>query len=355
MGTISNVLVGVATLAVKSPYSEAAAEFSTIQKHLGNYSVKLYKDGTGNDGSTHLQITPPAGITLATWTAAIVNNSFYHHCSAVSANWAQFEFRFEDPNSDAWAELTCLPLQGYLGTGAWVKTTLANATLCGYGGHTEIDTSFFVWGPPIAANLVLTAISALDGGACAPEDWILDRVRIELWEAAPERTQYIDTVEIMGVTYTIEPGGTAPAMSLDPGYTNLGYTEDGVTLEYTAETADVNVLEETFAIARPIVTEKLSVKCNLAEASLFNIDKAMAGSSLSGNIITLGGGVQKEVSLRIRGTSPAGYYRTIHIPLATATGAVGMPFKKGEKTVVPVEFQALKGTGDVCTIIDNAA
>lgn len=354
MSTISNVLVGVATLAIKNPYSEAKAEFSIEQAHLGTYSAKLYKDGTGNDCSTHIQITPPTGTTMSMWTAAIVNNSFYHHASAVLGNFAQMEFRFEDPNSLAWAEITAVPLQTYLGTGAWVKTTLANNTKCGYGGHTEIDTPFFVWGPLADANAVETAITALDGAACAPEDWILSRVRIELWEAAPLRTQYIDTIEIMGVTYTVEPGGTAPAMSLDPGYTEVGYTKDGITMEYNADTADIEVEEETFPLARPITKERISIKANLSESSLYNMDKAMAGASLSGSIITLGGGIQKEVSLRITGTSPAGLIRTIFVPRATATGAVGMPFKKGEETVVPVEFQALKGTGDVCQIVDNA-
>ncbi len=352
MGTIANVLVGVAELAIKNPYSEAIAQFSTDQAHAGTYSVKLYKDGTGNDCSTHLQITPPAGTTMAAWTLAIANNNFFHHCSAILANWVQMEFRFEDPNSLAWAEITCVPLQTYLGTGAWVQTTLANNTPTGYGGHTEIDTPFFVWGPLTDANLVEAAISALDGGACAPADWLLTRVRLELWEAAPLRTCYVDTVTIMGVTYTVEPGGTAPAMSLDPGYTLVGYTKDGIDLEYNADTADIEVEEETFPVARPITKERLSIKANLSEASLYNMDKAMAGSSLTGNMITLGGGVQKTVALRLTGLDPAGFIRQIFVGKATAVGAVGMPFKKGEETVVPVEFQALKS--DIY-LVDNAA
>lgn len=352
MGTLSNVLVGVATLAIKSPFSKAIAQFSTDQAHAGSYSVKLYKDGTGNDCSTHLQITPPAGTTMTAWTAAIINNSFWHHRSAVSANWIQMEFRFEDPNSNAWAEITAFPQQGELGGAVWAKETMAVNTPCGYGGHTELDTSFFVYGPLAAANAVETAISALDAGACAPEDWILTRVRLELWEAAPLRTVYVDTVEIMGITYTVEPGGTAPAMSLDPGYTEVGYTEDGVTLEYNADTADIDVEEETLSLDRVITKERLSVKANLAEASLYNLGAAMAGASLSGNIITLGGGVIRKVALRITGLSPAGYTRGIFIAKATAIGTVGMPFKKGEKTVVPVEFQALKS--DIF-IVDNAA
>lgn len=355
-GAIANVLVGVATLAIKSPYSQAIAEWSTTQKQAGSYSAKLYKDGTGNDGSTHVQITPPTGITLANWTTGVNagHYGFYHWLQALSANWVQMEFRFEDPNSDGWVEITWVGLQSTLGTGAWVSQTLLNADLGGYGGVGEAGASFFNWGPLTAMSAMEAAIDA-EGAVDDASDWILSRVRLELWEASPERTCYVDTVKINNVTYTLEPGGTAPALSLDPGYTEIGYTEDGVTLEYTAETNDVQVLEETFAIARPITKEILSIKVNMAEASLYNLDKAMAGSVLSGNVITLDGGVQKEVSLRITGLNPAGYTRAIFIPKATSLGAVGMPFKKGEKTLVPVEFQALKGDSEVCLIVDNAA
>lgn len=139
-------------------------------------------------------------------------------------------------------------------------------------------------------------------------------------------------------------------------YVNVGYTEDGVTLEYSADTADIDVEEETFSIDRVITKETLSVTCNMAESSLDNINKAIAGSSLVGTTITIGpaaGSSIKEMGIRIIGSPPAGASRTIEIPLATAVGSVGMAYKKGVKTIVPVTFQALKGVGPVCTIIDS--
>ncbi len=351
---IANVLVGVATLSVREP-NDAIAEWNNEQYHAGDWSVKLHKGGSGNDGSTHLQITPPAGITMAAWTAAIATNSWWHKRSAVNGNWVQMEFRFEDPNSPAWAEITAVPQQGELGNDVWAKEVLSGADLTyGYGGHTELDTPFFVWGLATAGNAVEAAISALDGGACVPADWILTRVRLELWEATPERTCYLDTVEIMGVTYTIEPGGTAPAMSLSSPFEEVGYTEDGVTMEYTADEADIEVEEETFPIDRVITKETIAVTCNMAESSLDNIAHAMAGSVRSGNAITFGDGVNKTLNLKIEGVAPAGFLRAIHIPLATATGAVSMSYRKGTKTVVPVTFQALKGDSPACTIVDNA-
>jgi hypothetical protein len=137
-------------------------------------------------------------------------------------------------------------------------------------------------------------------------------------------------------------------------YVEVGYTKDGVTLEYSADTADIDVEELTLPIKRVITKEKLSVKCNMSESSLINMDKAIAGSVLAASTITIGGGLIKEMSIQIVGTNPAGFARTITIPLATAVGSVGMPFKKGEETVVPVEFQALKGASDI-TIVDSTS
>ncbi|MBT9131468.1 MAG: hypothetical protein DDT41_01774 [candidate division WS2 bacterium] len=132
----------------------------------------------------------------------------------------------------------------------------------------------------------------------------------------------------------------------------VGYIEDGVTLEYSTDTVDIET-EETLPIRRVITKESLSITCNMAESSLMNIDKAIAGSVLTANTITIGSGRIEEMSIRIVGRNPAGFARTIEIPLATTTGAVAMPYKKVEKTVVPITFQALEGVGAVCTIVDE--
>ena len=358
MGVIANVLTGVAKLYVKEP-NDAIAEWSTAQKQAGSYSAKLYKSGSGSDGSTYVQLVPPAGITLTDWTTGIAAGkySFYHHCSAVHGNFGQVEFRFQDlscldtPEGNGHVDITGVPLQNLTGTADWVQELLPSTTLSGYYGNTLGGASF--------GNFVLAAFSAQEaaivGHAPTAATWILTRVRFELWEPTPERTCYIDTVKINGVVYTIEPGGTAPGVSFGSPYTEVGYTNDGVTVEYNADEADIEVEEETFAIGRVITKEALTVTCNMAESSLYNIDKAMAGSVLSGSIITLGGGTNKTMNLKIEGTNPAGFTRTIFVPLATSTGSVGQSYKKGEKTVVPVTFQALKGDSDACYIVDNAA
>jgi len=354
--TIANVLTGVATLSIREP-NDAIAEWSTTQQYAGSWSVRLYKGGSGNDGSTHLQMVPPTGITLAAWQTAIDLDagwySFYHWLQAITANWIQMEFRFEDPDSDGWVEVTAVPLQGVLGTGAWLQFPLLTTTPGGYGGVGETGTSFFNWGPLTQLTGMEAAVNG-EGAVTSASNWILERVRFELWEAAPERTCYVDSIVINNVAYTVEPGGTAPAMSLSSPYTEVGYTEDGVTFAYTGDTADIEVEEETLPIGRVLTKETVEVTCNMAESSLVNLANAIGGSVRSGNIITIGDGVLKTLNLKIEGIDPAGFLRAYQIPKATATGAVASSYRKGTKTVIPVTFQALKSATGSITIVDNA-
>lgn len=351
--TIANVLVGVADLYIKQPNDAIAGWSDDVAYGAATHSAKLYKGGSGNPGSTHVQITPPTGITFAAFFNDVTAYAFRHNLQAITANWVQMELRFEDPNSQGWVEITVFPLQNSLGGAVWAETPLASDSPSGYGGWGEGGASFFDY---TLADLS-TAETEIPGEAVVDDstDWILTRVRLELWEPTPKRTCYIGEVTIAGTAYTVKPGGTAPGMSLSSSFTEVGYTVDGVTLEYTADEADIEVEEETFAIGRVITKQTVAITCNMAESSLFNIHKAMAGAVLSGSILTLGDGVNKTMNLKIAGTNPAGYNREIFIPIATATGSVGMSYKKAEKTVVPVTFQGLKGDGPVLTIVDNVA
>ena len=116
--------------------------------------------------------------------------------------------------------------------------------------------------------------------------------------------------------------------------------------------------KETFPIDNRIIKETGEVTCNMAESTLANMAWAMGGAAFvpGSSILTLGAGVQKSISLLITGVSEAGFVRIIEMPKAIATGAVGMAYKKGEKTVVPVTFRALKTQNNpAITILSNVA
>jgi len=359
-----NVLVGVATLAIRQP-NDALAEWSSVNPYTGSYAAKLSKAGSGNAGSTHLEIIP-TGITLGSFNTGVggagsFNFYYCHGIAGVIGNFTQIEFRFEDPNSDGHIEITAVPFQNQESDGIWTAYDLATDPAVGYYGANEVGTRMDDWSlSPAKVSTIRGIIGQLTVGGAeeSADDWVCTRVRFELWEPTPARFARIDAVRLQGTLYAIEPGGDAPGMSLSSPYTDVGYTEDGVTINYTVDVTNINVEEETLPIAARIASggEGVEVVCNMAEGSLFNIDKAIAGSVLSGNILTIGAGVLKEMSIKLKGITPGGFIRTYEFPKVVAVGAVGMSFRRAGKTIVPVTFRALKpSNGPAGTYVDNAA
>jgi hypothetical protein len=136
--------------------------------------------------------------------------------------------------------------------------------------------------------------------------------------------------------------------------TEVGYTEDGVSIEYNPTIEDIEVEEETVPINRVITKEEISITCNMAESDLEQLELAMAGASRAADVITLGGGTLQDFALKIVGTAPGGLTRTIYAGYVHPTGTVGMSYKKGEKTIVPVTLKPFLNAsgGTVLTISD---
>lgn len=364
MGTARNVLTGVATLGIREP-NDSRAEWSQEKVNDGEtYSVKLIKKVVSTAaGSACLEIIP-VGVTMANWSTDMGSADNYEYWRywvaghpAALVNFEQVEFRFEDPDSQGFVEVTCLCAQNQVGNNIWSEYDLGDTQpIVGFYGANEIGTVMNNWGGVLKTNDVQNGAAGIDSVVVAAnaDDWICTRIRYELYEWTQEREMFIGNIMIHSIEYTVEPGGTAPGMSLGSPYTDIGYTEDGVTLEYTADTADIEVEEETFPIDRVITKETCAITCNMAESSLYNMDKAMAGSLLSGSILKLGAGTMKTLNLRLVGINPAGKPRQIFLPSVTTTGTVAMPYKKGEKTVIPVTFQALKPTGHPAVSIVDA-
>lgn len=137
--------------------------------------------------------------------------------------------------------------------------------------------------------------------------------------------------------------------------TEVGYTEDGVNLEYAPTVEDIMVEEETLAIQRALSKEEVSIICNMAESDMDNLELAMAGASRAGDIITIGGGTLQDFAIKIVGTAPGGATRTIYAGYVHPVANVGMAYRKAEKTIVPVTFKVFKhASGDSAFTITDA-
>ena len=146
--------------------------------------------------------------------------------------------------------------------------------------------------------------------------------------------------------------GTADAYAT----TAVGYTTEGVAFEYTADITDIEVNEETVAINRAITKEVIKMTLSFNEATLSNYNLAVIGADDdTPKTIKIGGKAVNTLSMAIEGTAPGGTsgVRIIDVPKMSAVGTVGTSYKKGEKNMIPAEFECLKPlVGDVCLIQD---
>jgi hypothetical protein len=188
------------------------AALSTATTTSASYSVLLTHTNVAA-GSVALEFVPEdEGLTLADFQddidAATPEYSFRYNYESGLGNGPQFELQFEDPNSTGWLQVTAVGLQSPLpGSAAtWQKETLSGSTTtAGFGGNTPDGSSVFDWDlgttlDAIEAD-VNTAWAAAETGTDA-SDYVLTRVRVELWEASGKYC-YIDDIVVNGATTTV--------------------------------------------------------------------------------------------------------------------------------------------------------
>ncbi len=209
---VTAVPAGAASTLNVTPYTldgvnASTSVWSTAQKKTGSSSV-LLTHTTEGAGSVYVDFVPLATETLATFQADITaaTNDWTFEWSMASAgavNGPQIELYFDDPDSTGFLEVTAVGLQGVTGSGisTFVKETLASGTLAGYGGWGEagVSGSFFNWGPLTALSGIEAAVNG-ESDVTSASDWVLTRVRVELWESTT-LAAHIDDIEIAGVTY----------------------------------------------------------------------------------------------------------------------------------------------------------
>lgn len=128
------------------------------------------------------------------------------------------------------------------------------------------------------------------------------------------------------------------------GYVEQGYTEEGSNFTYTPTNADITVHEETVPIGSVIETEELVIDAMLAESTLAVLQTALAGASVAGDVLTLGGGVMQFARVKIVTDDPdnSGKYRKVELFKCALGAPVTLPSRRTSETTVPVSFKAIK-------------
>jgi hypothetical protein len=173
----------------------------------------------------------------------------------------------------------------------------------------------------------------------------------------------------VGTLYLAAKGTSVPALTSLPvdfsSFVTPGYTDDGVEFVYTPTFKDITVDEEMAPIDKLLTAEKLVINVKLAETTLNNLAKAIAGSSLSLNspagtsVLKFGSASStNELVLGFSGPAPGGNAtRVIIVYRVKSTAPVTFKYQREDKMIYNVQFEALadssKSAGQrLCQAVD---
>ena len=162
-----------------------------------------------------------------------------------------------------------------------------------------------------------------------------------------------------GVLYVAAKGTAFPgdsgggAWDANPsGWSDVGFSEDGWTLEYDKTFEDIMVAEEIDPIKSVKSAQEIRLTGTLAQASLANIKEAFGGGTITENDTDFASGFDSlvppatdgftEKALLLVTEGPSGAIRHLQIPRAINVGAFSMAQQKApQKVLLATEFKLL--------------
>ena len=149
------------------------------------------------------------------------------------------------------------------------------------------------------------------------------------------------------VLYTGLLGATEPAtLAAAPstGWTDVGGTKDGVELGINDEYAVLDVDQIIYEVARRRTKRVVTVKTQMAEATLKNLALAIANTAPVANVLNADDGLEAFApdygAILLDGIAPGGFRRRAIVRKTLPTDSVGVAYKKDGQTVVPVTWTA---------------
>lgn len=176
--------------------------------------------------------------------------------------------------------------------------------------------------------------------------------------AEPDATQIVAG---SGVLYVAVLGSTLPSLDAHGEYPvvwpaawkAVGYTEDGIDMTYTPTIKPLHVDEETAPVGDVLTEEKFHVSAKLAEATLQNLNRAIAASAYTDDStaesdinVKVGSKALNYTMVGVDGPAPGTNLRRVVImQKAIATAAVSMKMQRKDKVIIPVSFEARQLSG----------
>lgn len=159
----------------------------------------------------------------------------------------------------------------------------------------------------------------------------------------------------VGQLYVAPVGTAAPALTVTPSspWVSLGETDDGVKLSKTRNREAFTSDQRTGKVKVVQTEEGITLETNLHESTLENLASVMGGTvsvtapgsgTIGKKTLKLyGGATVAEYAFLFRGNSPYGNWPgQFYLPRGYMDDDVEMEFKKDEKTLIPVKFEALE-------------
>lgn len=159
----------------------------------------------------------------------------------------------------------------------------------------------------------------------------------------------------VGTLYIAAANTAMPALDASPGasWRELGETDDGVKVSKTQNIESFTTDQRTGKVKAVRTEEGLTVETNLTEQTLENLADVLNGAvtTVAPGAATIGtkslsmyaGADVHEFAFLFRGNSPYGNWPAqYYIPRGYFSGDVEMEYKKDDKTLVPVTFEALE-------------
>tara|TARA_B100000700_G_scaffold110520_4_gene124542 strand:- start:274 stop:816 length:543 start_codon:yes stop_codon:yes gene_type:complete len=131
---------------------------------------------------------------------------------------------------------------------------------------------------------------------------------------------------------------TAPGV----GWTDLGGTKEGVTLNIEQTFADLTVDQIIDVVGRKRTGRSINVATSLAEPTLENLARAMNNTAPTSDVVELDNDESAFSpdygAVLLDGLAPGGLRRRIILRKTLQTGNIAMAYTKDGQTVIPVTF-----------------